>query len=56
MIRKRHYQIKNPTPKTEVGKTKLTNEYLNLKTYRKPSGQLFSNRWPVSQLPELNLN
>ena len=50
MIRKRRNQKEIPTPKTEVGKTKLTIRYLYLKTYRKPSEQLFPNRRPLSNL------
>ena len=37
-----------PTPKNEVGKTKLAVRYLYLKTYRKPSEQLFPNRRSLS--------
>ena len=48
MIRKRRNQKEIPTPKTEAGKTKLTIRYTYLRTYRKPSGQLFSNRRSLS--------
>ena len=45
MIRKWHDQKEKPTPKTEVGKTKLTNESgtYTKKTYRKPNERLFSH-------------
>ena len=36
---KRRNLKETPTPKTEVGKTKLTIRYLYLKSYRKPSEQ-----------------
>ena len=38
----RRNQKKIPTPKTEVGKNKLTIRYLYHETYRKPNEQLFS--------------
>ena len=53
MLRKRRNQKEIPTPKTEVGKTKLIVRYLYLETYRKPSEKLFPNRRPLSY-PNLN--
>ena len=50
MIRKRRIQKENPTPKTEVEKTKLTTRHLHLENYRKPSEQLFPNRRSLSYL------
>ena len=38
----RRNQKEIPTPKTEVGKTKLTIRHLYHETYRKPNEQLFS--------------
>ena len=54
-IRKRRNKKEIPTPKTEVGKTKLKIRYLCIKIYRKPSGQLFPNRRPLSY-PNLDKN
>ena len=56
MIRKWCNQKENPTPNTEV--KKRLNKQLGIytkKTYRKPSEQLFLNRWTLSH-PNLKLN
>ena len=54
-MRKIRNQKEIPTPKTEVGKTKLKFRYLYLEIYRKPSEQLFTDRRPLSY-PNLNQN
>ena len=55
MVRKRRNKKEIFTPKTKVGKTKLTIRYLNLVNNRKPSEQLFPNMRPLSY-PNLNQN
>ena len=41
MIRKRHNQIESPTPKIEVGKTKLTTGYYPLRFFK--LNQIYEN-------------
>ena len=53
MIRKKANQKEVPTPKTEVGKTKLTNMYQYV--CRKPSEQLSPDRRPLNY-PKLDKN
>ena len=47
MIRKWRNQKEILTPKTEVGRSKMTVIYNEI-TYRKPNEQIFPNRRPLS--------